>query len=66
MLKHQNDLRLRLNHIVQLGDVWVIDPLHDLDLSSDGFLPLNVLHFLFLVDFERDFLIGLLAHAQEY
>lgn len=32
---HQHDLRLRLNHIVELGYVWMVYPPHDLYLASD-------------------------------
>jgi hypothetical protein len=65
-LKHKNDLRFSFNHIVQFCYVGVVDPFHDLDFSPNGLLPLNVFHLLFLVDFESNLLVCLLAHAQEH
>ena len=65
-LEHKNHLRFRFNHVVQFCYVGVVDPFHDLDFSPNGLLPLNVFHLLFLVDFKSNFLVCLLAHAQEH
>lgn len=41
----------------------MIKPLHQSDLSPDALLPLYILNPLFLIDFQRHFLIKLLVHA---
>jgi hypothetical protein len=43
--------------------MWMIESLHELDLSSDRFLALDLLHLLLEVNLESDLLVRLFVHA---
>lgn len=53
-----------LNHIVEFGNVWVIHTLHNFDLTPNRLLSLQVFYFVFLVNFEGNFLVCLLVEAE--
>ena len=50
VLHHKNHLRVCLDHIEELDDVWVVNSFHNLDLSANGLFPLQVLDLFFLIN----------------
>jgi len=63
VLHDENDLIFGLYCLVKLRDVRVVEALHELDLAADGLLPLDLLHLLFQVDLQSDFLVRLFVHT---
>lgn len=50
VLENKYYLSLGLNCLVELSNIWVIDPLHQPDLSPDRLLSGNILDFLLFVN----------------
>ena len=65
VLHDKYNLRVGFNHVEQFGNVRVVYTLHNLDLSPNGLLPLQVLYLFLLINFESNFLISLLVESQE-
>lgn len=63
VLEYQDDLVLGLDRVEQLSDVWVVQSLHQPDLTTHRLLPLDVLDLLLLVDLEGDGPALLPVHA---
>ena len=51
ILEHKDDLLLRLYGLIQCGNIWVIQSLHQPYLSPDRLLSLDILNLLLFVDF---------------
>ena len=64
VLKYQYNLVLRLNGIIQLRNIGMIQPLHQAYLSAYRLLPLNVLNLLLLINFQRHRPIVLAMHPK--
>ena len=62
-LHDKNDLSLRLDGIIELGYVRMIESLHQLYLSPHRLFALKVLHLLLQVDLQGNLLIVPLMHA---
>ena len=56
VLHHQHYLRLTVNGVQQLDDIWVVDLGQNLDLAIDVFHLLLVKQLVFLIDLENDLL----------
>lgn len=52
---HDNvDLPLGIDRIIELRDVWVLQPLHELDLPDQSLLALGICQLILVIDFNSD------------
>jgi hypothetical protein len=60
---HENYLVLCLDSFVELCDMRMVKALHELDLTSHGFLPLNLFHLFLLVYLKSYLFPSSLVHS---
>ena len=65
-LHDEEDLLVRLEHLVQLRDVLVVQLLHNLHLSLDAFASVGFHQFCLLIDLDGDLLVERAVQAQTY
>ena len=65
-LHDEEDLLVRLKHLVQLRNVLVVQLLHNLHLALDTFASVGLHQFCLLVDLDSDFLVERAVQAQTH
>ena len=63
ILQNQHYLILCFDGLVKLGNIRMRQSLHQSYFSPDWLLPLNVLYFLFFINFKSNFLVEFAVHA---
>ena len=66
VLQDQNDLFIGLDGLKKLCDIWVIQPFHESDFTSDRLFPLNILDLFLFINLKSHFFVMFFVHGKSY